>query len=182
MGRLCSASRRMACFLPSPPTEANSDFAEGGEGGRGTNFIACRRGRGTSLIDGRGIVPVDKTQKWHWRSVAIQSQLEAIKLSRCIGALLRADARSAHRSGAKVGVRVQWLLRICLGYRSKSKKCDKPINYTVRVGFSFYLIFLFTSKNPSPTKIYPNYHFYYSYCLRNCINSEIAYFPAFHQC
>jgi len=33
-------------FLPSPPTEANSDFAEGGEGGHGTNFIASWRDRG----------------------------------------------------------------------------------------------------------------------------------------
>jgi hypothetical protein len=38
----------------------------------GTIFIACRRGRGTSLIDGRDIVPVDKAQKRHWRSVAVQ--------------------------------------------------------------------------------------------------------------
>jgi hypothetical protein len=37
----------------------------------GANFIACRRGRGTSSVDGREIVPVDGDQKWHWRSVAV---------------------------------------------------------------------------------------------------------------
>jgi len=34
---------------------------------------------------------------------------------------LRADARFAHRSGAKVGVRVQEPLQICLEGRSKAK-------------------------------------------------------------
>jgi hypothetical protein len=43
----------------------------------GTIFIACRRGRGTSLIDGRDIVPVDKAQKRHWRSIAVQIISEA---------------------------------------------------------------------------------------------------------
>jgi len=38
----------------------------------GTSFIACRRGRGTSFIDGREIVPVDKVRKRNWRSVAVQ--------------------------------------------------------------------------------------------------------------
>ena len=92
MGRLCSASWRMAHFLPSPPTEANSDFAEGGEGGHGTNFIACRRGRGTRLIGGRDIVPEDKAQKRHWRSVAMQfvSEPEICHGPEC---LLRAAVR-----------------------------------------------------------------------------------------
>jgi len=46
---------------------------------------------------------------------------------------LRADARFAHRSGAKVGVRVQQALRMCLEGRSKSKKCDKQLTHIVRV-------------------------------------------------
>jgi hypothetical protein len=46
---------------------------------------------------------------------------------------LRADARFAHRSGAKVGVRVQEPLRTCLGCRSKSKKHDKQLTHIVRV-------------------------------------------------
>jgi hypothetical protein len=38
----------------------------------GTIFIADWRGRGTNLIDGRGIVPGNKAQKRHWRSIAVQ--------------------------------------------------------------------------------------------------------------
>jgi hypothetical protein len=37
----------------------------------GTNFIAYRRDRGTSLIDGLDIVQVDEARKRHWRSVAV---------------------------------------------------------------------------------------------------------------
>jgi hypothetical protein len=66
--------------------------------------------------------------------------IEARKLSRYIGALLRADARFAHRSGAKVGVRVQQSLQICLECRSKSKKCDKQLTHIVRVSISFILL------------------------------------------
>jgi hypothetical protein len=38
----------------------------------GTIFIGCRRSRGTSLIDGREIVPVNEAQKGHWRSIAVE--------------------------------------------------------------------------------------------------------------
>ena len=38
----------------------------------GTSIIGCRRGRGTSFIGGREIVPVDEFGKRHWRSVAVQ--------------------------------------------------------------------------------------------------------------
>ena len=57
-----------------------------------TIFIACRRGRGTSLIDGREIVPVNEAKKRHWRSVAVEVVSEA---EICHGAefLLRAAAR-----------------------------------------------------------------------------------------
>ncbi|MBN1184921.1 MAG: hypothetical protein JXB49_21730 [Bacteroidales bacterium] len=37
----------------------------------GANLIACRRGRGTSSIDGREIVQVNEAQKWHWRNFAM---------------------------------------------------------------------------------------------------------------
>jgi len=37
----------------------------------GTNFIECWCDRGTSFINGRGIVSVDKVGKKHWRSVAV---------------------------------------------------------------------------------------------------------------
>ena len=38
----------------------------------GTNFIECWCDRGTSLIDGLKVVPVDEVGKRHWRSVAVQ--------------------------------------------------------------------------------------------------------------
>ena len=44
----------------------------------GTNFIALRRGRGTSFINGRLIAPVDEAWKGHWRSVAVQFVSEAV--------------------------------------------------------------------------------------------------------
>jgi hypothetical protein len=73
-----------------------------GEGGHGTIFIGCRRalpdealrsrGRGTSLIDGRKFLPVEKVGKGHWRSVAVEVVSEA---KNCQGeeCLLRAAAR-----------------------------------------------------------------------------------------
>ena len=64
--------------------------------------------------------------------------IEARKLSWYIRALLRADARFAHRSGAKVGVRVQQPLHICLEGRTKSKKCDKQLTHIVRVSTRYY--------------------------------------------
>ena len=58
----------------------------------GTIFIECRRDRGTSLINGREIVPVDKVGKRHWRSVAVQIRSKA---RNCHGTefLLRAAVR-----------------------------------------------------------------------------------------
>jgi hypothetical protein len=44
-------------------------------------------------------------------------------------------------ASAKAGVRVQLPLQICLGSRSKSKKCDKQLTHIVRVGVSLYLLF-----------------------------------------
>jgi hypothetical protein len=63
-----------------------------GEGGHGTNFIAFWRGRGTRLITGREIVPVDEVGKGHWRSVAVEVVSEA---ENCQGVefLLRAAVR-----------------------------------------------------------------------------------------
>jgi len=58
----------------------------------GANFIACRRGRGTILVNGRVFLPVDNARKRHWRSVAMQVVSEA---ENCHGAecLLRAAVR-----------------------------------------------------------------------------------------
>jgi hypothetical protein len=63
-----------------------------GEGGHGTKFIACRRGRGTSFISSRVFFLVDEVGKRHWRSVAVQVKSEA---ENCQGAeiLLRAAVR-----------------------------------------------------------------------------------------
>ena len=59
----------------------------------------------------------------HWRSVAPKALTEAEGERHGVQIWLWADVR----------VRVQEPLRNCLGSRSKSKKCDKLINPTVRV-------------------------------------------------
>ena len=53
------------------------------------------------------------------------------EISQGAGFKLRADAR----------VRVQETLRICLGCRSKSKKCDKQLTFIVRVISRPFLVF-----------------------------------------
>ena len=58
----------------------------------------------------------------HWRSVAVQF-VSKPAIYHGAGFILRAD----------VGVRVQQALQICLGSRSKSKKCDKQLTHIVRV-------------------------------------------------
>jgi hypothetical protein len=58
-----------------------------------------------------------------------------------VGIWLRADARFAHRSAAKLGVWVQDSAGFVLGAEC-SKNHDEPINYTVRVIGWFYFIFL----------------------------------------
>jgi hypothetical protein len=95
----------MACFLPS-----------------WYNFIACRRGRGTSLIDGRGIVPVDKAQKSHWRSIAVEvvSKPEICQGAEC---LLRAAVR----------IRVLGYALVLVSGSVSCKKHDKQLTFIVRV-------------------------------------------------
>jgi len=56
--------------------------------------------------------------------------VEATKLSRYIGFLLRGDAR----------IRVQRPLRICLECRSKSKNCDEQLTHIVRVSGALFII------------------------------------------
>jgi len=65
----------------------------------------------------------------HWRSVAVQTISKAV-IYHVTGFKLRADAR----------VRVQQQLQICLGSRSKSKKCDKQLTHIVRVMVSFIYV------------------------------------------
>ena len=70
----------------------------------------------------REFVPGYKAGGGHWCSVAVQAVSEP---EICHGAELKllADER----------VRVQRTLQICLGCRSKSKKCDKQLTHIVRV-------------------------------------------------
>jgi hypothetical protein len=65
----------------------------------------------------------------HWRSVAVQTVSNAV-IYHGAGIKLCADAR----------IRVQLPLQICLGCRSKSKKCDKQLTFIVRVSVSFIQI------------------------------------------
>ena len=70
----------------------------------------------------REFIPGYKFGGVHWRSVAVQTISEP-EIYHGAGFKLRADAR----------VRVQRPLQICLGCRSKSKKCDKQLTHIVRV-------------------------------------------------
>ena len=76
----------------------------------------------------REFIPGYKVGGGHWRSVAVQFVSEP-EICQGAGFKLRADER----------VRVQRPVRICLGCRSKSKKCDKQLTFIVRVGSSFLL-------------------------------------------
>jgi hypothetical protein len=83
----------------------------------GTIFIACWRGRGTSFINGREIVPVDEAQKGHWRSVAVQfvSEPEICHGAECL-------------LGAAVRVRVPGLLRVIVSGSESCKKHDNSVS------------------------------------------------------
>jgi hypothetical protein len=70
-------------------------------------------------------IPSYKVGGGHLRSVAVQT-ISKPEICQVAGFKLRADAR----------VRVQRPLRICLGCRSKSKKCDKQLTFIVRVRWS----------------------------------------------
>jgi hypothetical protein len=75
-------------------------------------------------------VPVYKVGCVHWRSVALEVVPESEN---------GPGAEFYWRAAARV--RVQEPLQICLGCRSKSKKCDKQLTHIVRVRFSLFLIF-----------------------------------------
>jgi len=81
-----------------------------------------RRSRGYKFDRSRESIPGYMFGGGHWRSVAVQIVSEP-EISHGTELLLGADAR----------VRVQELLRICLGSRSRSKKCDKQLTHIVRV-------------------------------------------------
>ena len=100
----------------------------------GTNFIACRRDRGTSLIDGRVFLPVDKVEKRHWRSVAVQVVSEA-ENSQGAEFLLRAAA----------GIRVHGCALVPVSGSESCKKHDKQLTFIVRV--SICVIYNFVTDN-----------------------------------
>ena len=114
----------MACFLPS------------------WYKFYCVLARSRYKFDrSHEFIPGYKVGGGHWRSVAVQIVSEP-EICQGAGFKLRADARFAHRSGAKVGVRVQEPLQSCLGSRSKSKKHDKQLTHIVRVMVCSYLLIL----------------------------------------
>jgi hypothetical protein len=88
----------------------------------GTNFIEHYACRGTSFIGAANLSPVTKLVRALAQCRGTKL-IEARKLSRYIGAKLRAEER----------VRVQQPLQNCLGCRSKSKKHDKQLTHIVRV-------------------------------------------------
>jgi len=99
----------------------------------GTNFIAYWRDRGTNLIGAANLSTVTKlvactgavlSRRSEAESgVAVQTVSEP-EICHSAGFKLRADARFAQRSAAKLGVRMQQPLQICLECRSKSKNHD----------------------------------------------------------
>jgi len=106
-------------------------FSKGGsEGGPGTNFIEHYSCHGTSLIGAANLSPVTKfiggtgavlSRRSEAESgVAVQTISKA-EISHGAGFKLRADVRFAHRSAAKLGVRVQEPLQSCLGCRIYQK-------------------------------------------------------------
>ena len=85
----------------------------------------------------REFIPGYKVGGGHWRSVAVEVISEP-EICQGAGLKLRVDAR----------VPVQRPLRICLGCRRKSKKCDKQLTFIVRVS-SCNVILHFISLNQS---------------------------------
>jgi hypothetical protein len=76
----------------------------------------------------REFIPGYKVGGGHWCSVAVQIVSEPE---------IYHGARVSLQAGARVPV--HRTLRICLGCRSKSKKCDKQLTHIVRVRVSFFL-------------------------------------------
>ena len=64
----------------------------------------------------------------HWCSVGVQSVSKQVIYP-----------VAEFKLWANAGIRVLKPLQICLGGRTKSKNCDEPINYTVRVSVSVFI-------------------------------------------
>ena len=89
----------------------------------GTLFIGCRRGRGAIMIGAARLSPVTNLVEGTGPAKAGVQTISKAEIYHGAGFQLRVDAR----------VRVQRPLQICLGCRSKSKKCDKQLTFIVRV-------------------------------------------------
>jgi hypothetical protein len=93
--------------------------------------LYCVLARSRYKVDrSREFIPGYKVGGGHWCSVAVQI-VSKPEICQGAGFKLRADER----------VRVQRPLRIYLGCRSKSKKCDKQLTFIVRVIGWLYFIF-----------------------------------------
>ena len=85
-------------------------------------FCELYKCRGTRFIGAANLSPVTKLVGGTGAAIAVQIISEP-EICHGAGFYLRADA----------GVLVQVPLPICLGCRSKSKKCDKQLTFIVRV-------------------------------------------------
>ena len=94
----------------------------------GTNFIEHYACRGTSLIGAANLSPVTKL-------VAGTGAVSRYKLSRSQKFVTVQDFNCGQMrvSGCNGP------LQICLGCRSKSKKCDKQLTHIVRVSLSIFI-------------------------------------------
>ena len=89
---------------------------------QGTRFCEVYECRGTRFFEAANLSPVTKFVVFTGAAIAVQIISEP-EICHGAGFYLRADA----------GVLVQEPLPICLGCRSKSKKCDKQLTFIVRV-------------------------------------------------
>ena len=146
MGRLCYPTKHRA---GSWYFSQKAITVQGGYGTcfcrPGTNFIASLRVSRYKFDRSREFIP---GYKFGWRALAQCRGTNLSKPEIYHGARvsLQADAR----------VQVHRTLRICLGCRSKSKKCDKQLTHIVRVRCSCYLfLFLFQCSLSSHPGILP---------------------------
>jgi len=123
-------------------------------------FIEHYAYRGNKFNRSQLTITVQDFCWWHWRSVAVQSQLEARKLSKVYWVLIAKQMRALPTEAERRWVvRVQQTIQICLECRStclpagrKSKKCDKQLTHIVRVSTSILISWLF---NPARSFINP---------------------------
>jgi len=94
----------------------------------GTNFIEFWRDRGTSFIDGRIFISVDKAGKKHWRSIAVEF---VSKAENCHGAECSLCVA--------VRIRVPGSLLVPVNDSMSCKKRDELITPTIRVTISIFL-------------------------------------------